>query len=53
MQSLESLAAVHAAFEKAGEDLDQENSACDTVLAESQATMEEFSVAQQNQKRVR
>ena len=52
MQALESLAAV-AAFEKAGEDLNKGNSECDIVFAESQAAMEEFNVAQQNQERVR
>ena len=50
MQALESLAVVYAAFEEAGEPLNKE---LGVRLAESQAAMEEFNVAQQNQERVR
>ena len=44
---------MYAAFEKAGEDLNVGNSGCDIVFTESQAAMDEFNVAQQNQERVR
>ena len=53
MQALESLAAVHAVFEKSGKDLNVGSSECDTVFAESRAAMNEFNVVQQDQERAR
>ena len=38
---------------EAGEDLSQEDSSCDVVIAESQTAMEEFNAAKQDQERVR
>ena len=49
MQTLESPAVVHAVFEKAGGNLDVENSECDVVFAESRAAMDEFNEAQRVQ----
>ena len=49
----ETLAAVYAVFEKAGGNLNVENSEGDSLHADGRAAMEEFNEAQHNQERTR
>ena len=53
MQTLDTLEAVCAVFEKAGDNLNVDISEWDIVNAEVRAAMEEFNQAEQNQKRMR
>ena len=52
MQALDTLAAVYAVFEKAGGNLNVENSDGDIPYADGRDALEEFNEAQQNQERI-
>ena len=53
MQALETLAAVHAVFEKAGENLNVETSEGDVFYADGCAPMDEFNELHHNQEHMR